>query len=97
MLDDTLVFYIIDDNGASAERTQRHLQQMLNFNGLADIECRGSTDRLDKFGGPGPNHYSVGWAHTWIPLSVDQTSGLALGGTRNGTMHWLTELPLRVC
>ncbi len=37
--DDTLVFYIIDDSSASAEaRSTAPTAEMLNFNGLADIE-----------------------------------------------------------
>lgn len=73
VLDDTLVFYIIGDNGASAEGTiNGTYNEMLNFNGLADIETpRFMTDRLDKFGGPESyNHYSVGWAHAMdTPIS----------------------------
>lgn len=70
VLDDTLVFYIIDDNGASAEGTiNGTYNEMLNFNGLADIETpRFMTDRLDKFGGRSPTT-TIRWVGRmrWIP------------------------------
>lgn len=93
VLDDTLVFYIIDDNGASAEGTiNGTYNEMLNFNGLADIETpRFMTDRLDKFGGPESyNHYSVGWAHAMdTPYQWTKQVASHWGGTRNGTIvHW---------
>ncbi len=97
MLDDTLVFYIIDDNGASAEGTiNGTLQRDVELNGLpADIETpRFMTDRL-KFGGPeSHNHYSVGSRMRWIPLSVDQQVASHCVRTRNGTIvHWLNVTP----
>ncbi|MCL6027673.1 sulfatase-like hydrolase/transferase, partial [Neisseria meningitidis] len=93
VLDDTLVFYIIGDNGASAEGTiNGTYNEMLNFNGLADIETpRFMTDRLDKFGGPESyNHYSVGWAHAMdTPYQWTKQVASHWGGTRNGTIvHW---------
>ena len=39
MLDDTLVYYIIGDNGASAEGTMNGaFNEMANFNGMAALE-----------------------------------------------------------
>jgi arylsulfatase A-like enzyme len=64
--DDTLVYYIIGDNGASAEGTLNGAyNEMANFNGLAALETpEFLTERLDKLGGPESyNHYAVGWAH----------------------------------
>jgi arylsulfatase A-like enzyme len=41
ILDDTLVFYMIGDNGASAEGThQGAFNEMANFNGGAQLETR---------------------------------------------------------
>ena len=43
VLDDTLVYYIIGDNGASAEGTLNGAyNEMANFNGLAALELRNS-------------------------------------------------------
>jgi arylsulfatase A-like enzyme len=52
--DDTLVYYIIGDNGASAEGTLNGAyNEMANFNGLAALETpEFLTERLDKLGSP---------------------------------------------
>ena len=54
ILDDTLVYYIIGDNGASAEGTLNGtFNEMLNFNGMSGLETpEFLTARLDKLGGP---------------------------------------------
>jgi arylsulfatase A-like enzyme len=66
VLDDTLVYYIIGDNGASAEGTLNGtFNEMLNFNGMAAIETpQFLAERIDEFGGPESyNHYAVGRGH----------------------------------
>ncbi|SEM11973.1 arylsulfatase [Rhodococcus maanshanensis] len=92
-LENTLVYYIIGDNGASAEGTLNGaFNEMANFNGLAAIETpEFMAEVKDKFGTPEAyNHYSVGWA--WAMCSPFQwTKQVAShwGGTRNGTIvHW---------
>ena len=65
VLDDTLVYVIIGDNGASAEGTlQDAFNEMANFNGMADLETpEFLVSKLDEFGGQGSyGHYAVGWA-----------------------------------
>ena len=54
VLDDTLVFYIIGDNGASAEGTlQGTFNEMLSMNGLGQLETIDFLkQKIDKFGGP---------------------------------------------
>ena len=93
MLDDTLIYLIIGDNGASAEGTlQGAFNEMANFNGMAEIETpEFMMSKLDEFGGEGSyGHYAVGWA--WAMNSPYQwTKQVAShwGGTRNGTIvHW---------
>jgi len=93
IFDDTLVFYIIGDNGASAEGTfNGTYNEMLNFNGLASIETpEFLTARIDKLGGPESyNHYAVGWAHALdTPYQWTKQIASHWGGTRNGTVvHW---------
>jgi arylsulfatase A-like enzyme len=93
VLDDTLVFYIVGDNGASAEGTiNGTFNEMINFNGAAAIETpQFMIDRLDEFGGPDSyNHYSVGWAHAMdTPYQWTKQVASHFGGTRNGTVvHW---------
>jgi arylsulfatase A-like enzyme len=93
VLDDTLVYYIIGDNGASAEGTlQGTFNEMINFNGAAAIETpEFMAARLDDFGGPDSyNHYAVGWAHAMsTPYQWTKQVASHWGGTRNGTIvHW---------
>jgi arylsulfatase len=92
-LDDTLVYYIIGDNGASAEGTPNGcFNEMTTLNGLAGLE---TTDfllsRIDDFGTPlAYNHYAVGWAHALCtPYQWTKQIASHWGGTRNGTIvHW---------
>jgi arylsulfatase A-like enzyme len=93
VLDNTLVFYVIGDNGASAEGTLNGtFNEMINFNGAAALETpEFMIDRLDDFGGPESyNHYAVGWAHALdTPYQWTKQVASHWGGTRNGTIvHW---------
>jgi arylsulfatase len=93
LLDDTLVYYIIGDNGASAEGTLNGTyNEMINFNGAAAIETpEFLIERLDKLGGPDSyNHFAVGWAHAMnTPYQWSKQVASHWGGTRNGTIvHW---------
>src|SRR5512147_2768594 len=93
ILDNTLIYYIVGDNGASAEGTLNGAyNEMANFNGLAALETPESLmQRLDKLGGPDSyNHYAVGWAHAMnTPYQWTKQVASHWGGTRNGTIvHW---------
>jgi arylsulfatase len=93
VLDDTLVYYIVGDNGASAEGTLHGtFNEMINFNGAAALETpEFLTARIDKLGGPESyNHYAVGWAHAMnTPYQWTKQVASHFGGTRNGTIvHW---------
>ena len=88
--DDTLIYYIIGDNGASAEGTLNGtFNEMINFNGAAALETpEFMMERLDRFGGPDSyNHYAVGWAHAMdTPYQWTKQVASHWGGTRNGTI-----------
>lgn len=90
ILDDTLIYYIIGDNGASAEGTLNGtFNEMINFNGAAALETpQFLNDRIDKMGGPESyNHYAVGWAHAMnTPYQWTKQVASHWGGTRNGTI-----------
>ncbi|HXW57009.1 MAG TPA: arylsulfatase [Candidatus Cybelea sp.] len=90
ILDDTLVYYIIGDNGASAEGTLNGtFNEMINFNGAAALETPAFLmKQLDKLGGPESyNHYAVGWAHAMdTPYQWTKQVASHWGGTRNGTI-----------
>jgi hypothetical protein len=93
VLDDTLVYYIIGDNGASAEGTLNGtFNEMLPFNGMSAIETpQFLAERIDQLGGPQSyNHYAVGWAHAMdTPYQWTKQIASHWGGTRNGTIvHW---------
>jgi arylsulfatase A-like enzyme len=98
--DDTLIYYIIGDNGASAEGTLNGtFNEMINFNGAAAIETpEFMMGRLDEFGGPDSyNHFAVGWAHAMdTPYQWTKQIASHWGGTRNGTIvSWLNGFGAR--
>ena len=93
LLEDTLIYYIIGDNGASAEGTLNGtFNEMLNFNGMGALETpEYLMSKLDELGGPTSyNHYAVGWAHAMdTPYQWTKQVASHFGGTRNGTIvHW---------
>ena len=93
ILDDTLIYYIFGDNGASAEGTLNGcFNEMAVLNGMGTLETpEFLTSKIDDFGGPDAyNHYAVGWAHAMnTPYQWTKQVASHLGGTRNGTIvHW---------
>ena len=93
VLDDTLVYYIIGDNGASAEGTPNGcFNEMCTLNGMGGIETpEFLISKIDVFGTPDAyNHYAVGWAHALCtPYQWTKQVASHWGGTRNGTIvHW---------
>lgn len=92
-LDNTIIYYIIGDNGASAEGTMNGaFNEMANFNGMADLEtAEFMQSKMTEFGSPTSyNHYSVGWAWAMnTPFQWTKQVASHWGGTRNGTIvHW---------
>jgi arylsulfatase A-like enzyme len=93
ILDDTLIYYIIGDNGASGEGTlQGTFNEMLPINGFGQLETPEFLEKnIDKFGGPEAyNHYAAGWAHAMdAPYQWTKQIASHWGGSRNGTIvHW---------
>jgi arylsulfatase A-like enzyme len=93
ILDDTLVYYIVGDNGASGEGTLNgSFNELLYMNGASQLETpEFMAERIDKFGTPEAyNHYAVGWAHAMdTPYQWTKQVASHWGGTRNGTIiHW---------
>ncbi|MBI5129698.1 MAG: arylsulfatase [Rhodopseudomonas palustris] len=90
-LDNTLIFYIVGDNGASAEGGMNGLfNEMTYFNGVQE----GVQDILkhyDELGGPMTySHYAAGWAVAGdTPFTWTKQVASSYGGTRNGmVVHW---------
>jgi arylsulfatase len=93
VLDDTLIYYIVGDNGASAEGTpQGCFNELIVLNGAGGLETADfMASKIDKFGTPEAfNHYAVGWAHAMdTPYQWTKQVASHWGGTRNGTIvHW---------
>ena len=93
ILDDTVIYVIIGDNGASAEGTPNgSFNEIIMVNGAAALETpEFMMERIDKFGSPQAyNHYAVGWAHAMdTPYQWTKQVASHWGGTRNGTIvHW---------
>jgi arylsulfatase A-like enzyme len=93
VLDDTIVYYIVGDNGASAEGTMNGaFNELANFNGMAALETpEFMASKLEELGSPSSsNHYSVGWAHAMCtPFQWTKQVASHWGGTRNGAIvHW---------
>ncbi len=93
ILDDTLIYVIIGDNGASAEGTPNGcFNELVVLNGAFGLEtAEFMTERIDDFGTPKAyNHYAVGWAHAMdTPYQWTKQVASHWGGTRNGTIvHW---------
>ena len=90
-LDNTLVFYIVGDNGASAEGglegTFNEVASLMGYNpGLAGI-----IKRIDQIGEPESEpHVPVGWAwSTNAPFQWTKQVASHFGGTRNPmVVHW---------
>jgi arylsulfatase len=93
VLENTLVYYIVGDNGASAEGdVHGSFNEILNLNGASALQTTEfMVSRIDDFGTPAAyNHYAVGWAHAMdTPYQWTKQVASHWGGTRNGTIvHW---------
>jgi arylsulfatase A-like enzyme len=93
VLDNTIIYYIIGDNGASAEGTLNGaFNELANFNGMAALETpEFLLSKMEEFGSPSSyNHFAVGWAWAMdTPFQWTKQVASHWGGTRNGTIvHW---------
>jgi arylsulfatase len=90
-LDNTLVFYIVGDNGASAEGGMNGMfNEMTYFNGVPET-VESVMKHYDELGGPNTyGHYAAGWAVAGdTPFAWTKQVASNYGGTRNGmVVHW---------
>ncbi len=90
-LDNTLIFYIVGDNGASAEGGMGGLfNEMTYFNGLQET-VQDVLKHYDELGSPNAyGHYAAGWAVAGdAPFTWTKQIASSYGGTRNGmVVHW---------
>lgn len=91
VLDNTLIFYIAGDNGASAEGLiTGSFNEMLTLNYVADT-IENILAHYDDLGTVRAyNHYPVGWAHAMdCPYQWTKQVASHWGGTRTGmVVHW---------
>jgi arylsulfatase A-like enzyme len=90
-LDNTLIFYIVGDNGASAEGGVNGLfNEMTYFNGAQET-VQDILKHYDELGGPTTYpHYAAGWAVAGdTPFTWTKQVASSYGGTRNPMIvHW---------
>ena len=85
-LDNTLIFYIVGDNGASAEGGMSGMfNEMTYFNGVQET-VQDVLKHYDELGGPNTySHYAAGWAVAGdTPFTWTKQVASSYGGTRNG-------------
>lgn len=92
-LDNTLIWIITGDNGASGEGTINGTwNESLTMTGMADVETpEFLRERLSSFGTTESYpQYSLGWAHAMdTPYQWTKRVASHWGGTRNGLIvHW---------
>jgi arylsulfatase A-like enzyme len=85
-LDNTLVIYIVGDNGASAEGTiQGSLNEIANINQIPEDYKEVLKHKADLGTWKTHNHYPVAWAHAMdAPFQWTKQVASHYGGTRNG-------------
>ena len=90
-LDNTLFFYIVGDNGASAEGgPEGAYNEMMALNGIIG-KADQMMEHIDDWGGPTTfPHFAIGWALACnTPFQWTKQVASHFGGTRNGmVMHW---------
>lgn len=90
-LDNTIFFYIVGDNGASAEGgPEGTYNEMMALNGIVG-KADQMMNHIDDWGGPTTfPHFAIGWA--WAgntPFQWTKQIASHFGGTRNGmVLHW---------
>lgn len=90
-LDNTIFFYIVGDNGSSAEGgPEGSYNEMMALNGIPGNASQ-MMDHIDDWGSPSTfPHFAIGWAHAGnTPFQWAKQVASHFGGTRNGmVLHW---------
>lgn len=90
-LENTLVFYIVGDNGASAEGgLEGTFSELASLMGV-QLGLASTINRIDEIGGPASEpHVPVGWAWAMdAPFQWTKQVASHFGGTRNPlVVHW---------
>lgn len=90
-MDNTLIFYLVGDNGTSAEGGMNGMfNEMTYFNGVHET-VEDILKHYDELGGPMTyGHFAAGWAVAGdTPFTWTKQVASNFGGTRNGlVIHW---------
>jgi arylsulfatase len=90
-LDNTLIFYIIGDNGTSAEGGMNGLYNEMTYFNQQPETVDDIMKHYDELGGPSTYpHFAAGWAVAGdSPFAWTKQVASSYGGTRNGmVVHW---------
>jgi arylsulfatase A-like enzyme len=94
-LDNTLILYVVGDNGASAEGQMNGMfNEMTYFNGVPET-VPDMLKHIDEWGSESTYpHYAAGWAVAMdAPFQWTKQVASDFGGTRNGMVaHWPTGI-----
>ena len=97
-LDNTIFFYIVGDNGASAEGgPDGSYNEILALNGIVS-DVSSQLSHIDDWGGPTTfPHFSIGWAHAMnTPFQWTKQVASHFGGTRNPmVLSWPARIKAR--
>jgi arylsulfatase A-like enzyme len=96
-LDNTLVIYLMGDNGASAEGTMQGTTNEVTGQ-FAPESLEYLVSMIDELGGEKTyNHYPIGWAHAMdTPFQWTKQVASHFGGTRNGlAISWPKRIKAR--
>lgn len=94
-LDNTLIIYIVGDNGASAEGSPQGLMnEMTFFNGIPEDYKQLLAHEDDLGTWKSYNHYPAGWAHAMdTPFQWTKQIASHYGGTANGlVISWPAKI-----
>ena len=93
--ENTLIIFIMGDNGASPEGTIQGTTDEVAANQGVPESLPFLLSMIDELGGPLTyNHYAVGWAHAMdTPMQWTKQVASHFGGTRNGmVMSWPAKI-----
>ena len=97
-LDNTLIIYLVGDNGASAEGTLDGLLNEMTFFNNIPVPFEDTYARIDELGGPNTfGHYPAAWAHAMdTPFQWTKQIASHFGGTRNAlAISWPAKIKAR--
>jgi arylsulfatase len=94
-MDNTLIIYIVGDNGASAEGSPDGLLNEMTFFNNLSVPFEDTYARMDELGGPNTfGHFPSAWAHAMdTPFQWTKQIASHFGGTRNGlAISWPAKI-----